>query len=668
MLPTFVIGLREGLEASLIIGIIAAFLRRQGRRDLLRAVFAGVGIALVLCSAVGVGLDIVSKDLPQKQQEGLETVIGLLAVALVTYMVVWMRRHSRELKDQLEGMAGEAIASGAGRAMVVMAFLAVLREGFETAVFLLATFNESGSGAGAVFGAIAGIVVAVGLGYGIYRGGVTLNLSKFFRATGLVLVLVAGGLLMSALHTAHEAGWLNVGQGTTFDLTWLVRPGSVQSSIFTGMLGIQPQPVVIEVIGWFVYLIPVGLYVARPPHRELSRRGLITAISATATATAAVAVLVATLAPNSTRTEAAGAVAIGNGRGSDPHTVHVTITSAHGCTPDRASVDSGALTVDIANKDATAVTEVELLSGNRIVGEKENLPPGFSGSFSVNVDAGTYTLYCPGASPDKATITAAGATTTAPSDTATLFAQAVPRYAQYVDDQVDGLVEATDQLATSLHGTNLKAAQTAYIRARPYYERIEPVAESFTSGTDDLDAAIDARENDVPAGQFTGFHRIEKGLFSAKSTAGLSSYGDQLLVNVKKLQTLTEGLSYKPFELANGAQELLDEVAASKITGEEERYSRIDLVDVESNVEGSQQAFALLRPGLARIDPALTTTIAQRFTVLEQLIDTYHTTTNPSGLRFYSALTAADKQQLAAAIKAVQEPLSRVASKVAASS
>src|SRR4051794_14706746 len=148
MLPTFVIGLREGLEAALIVGIIAAFLRKQGRRDLLRWVLVGVGVAVGLCLLVGIALEAYSRDLPQRQQEGLETVIGVLAVCMVTYMVIWMRRHSRELKGQLEGLAADALsgAAKAGRAMVLMAFLAVIREGFETVVFLLAAFNEAGSG------------------------------------------------------------------------------------------------------------------------------------------------------------------------------------------------------------------------------------------------------------------------------------------------------------------------------------------------------------------------------------------------------------------------------------------------------------------------------------------------------------------------------------------
>ena len=298
MLPTFVIGLREGLEAALIVGIIAAFVGRQGRPELLRWIYAGVGSAVLLCAAVGVALEAASSDLPQKQQEGLETVIGALAVGMVTYMVVWMRRHSRELKKQLEGLASQALEqSAAGRAMVVMAFLAVLREGFETVVFLLAAFHESGDTAQAGGGAVAGIAVAVLLGYGIYRGGVRLNLSKFFRATGIVLVLVAAGLVASALRTAHEAGWLDAGQQSKLDLSAVVRPGSVQSALLTGMLGIQSRPVLIEVAGWLLYLVPVGLYVAWPPHRTPTPRTLVRVALSVAGAGAALAALLVIAAP-----------------------------------------------------------------------------------------------------------------------------------------------------------------------------------------------------------------------------------------------------------------------------------------------------------------------------------------------------------------------------------
>lgn len=270
MLATFVIGLREGLEAALIVGIIAAFLRQRGRTDALRLVWIGVAIAIAICVAVAVGLQVWSASLPQAQQEGLETVVGIAAVVMVTYMIVWMRRHARGLKRNIEGAASAALAEGTAWALVAMAFLAVMREGLETAVFLLAAFNASGSAAAAGFGAALGIGVAIAIGYGIYRGGVRLDLARFFKFTGIVLVFVAAGLVATALHTAHEAGWLDIGQTPLVDLSWLATPGTIQAALLTGALGIQPHPTVIETVGYFLYLIPMLLYVLWPPQRRSS--------------------------------------------------------------------------------------------------------------------------------------------------------------------------------------------------------------------------------------------------------------------------------------------------------------------------------------------------------------------------------------------------------------
>ncbi len=298
MLATFVIGLREGLEAALIVGIVAAFLKQRGSKQAMRWVWLGVGSALIICLAVGITLQVISKNLPQREQEGLETVIAVVAVVMVTYMVVWMRRHSRDLKGQLEGVAGSALAQGSAKALVAMAFLAVLREGLETAVFLLAAFQSSGNGLTAGLGALLGVLVAVVLGYGIYRGGVKINLSKFFRFTGLVLVLVAAGLVMSALHTAHEAGWLNAGQDQLFDASSLFANGTVQASLVTGVLGLQPRPVVVEVIGWAVYFIPVALYVAWPPAKRVPWRPIAWVTATLSVLSLAAAVGFAVAAPD----------------------------------------------------------------------------------------------------------------------------------------------------------------------------------------------------------------------------------------------------------------------------------------------------------------------------------------------------------------------------------
>lgn len=272
MLATFVIGLREGLEAALIVGIIAGFLANRGRQDALRQVWIGVGAAVLICVAVGVALELVTADLPQAAQEGLETLIGLFAVAMVTYMILWMRRHARHMRAELESSATTALARGSAGALVGMAFLAVLREGFETVVFLLAAFQASTSPLEAGGGALLGVIIAVLLGYGIYRGGVRLNMARFFRITGAVLVIVAAGLLMTAAHTAHEAGWLDVGQQQAADLAWLVQPGTPISSLLTGVLGIQPFPAVVEVVVWLVYAVPMLVHVLWPQRRPASRR------------------------------------------------------------------------------------------------------------------------------------------------------------------------------------------------------------------------------------------------------------------------------------------------------------------------------------------------------------------------------------------------------------
>jgi high-affinity iron transporter len=264
LLPTFVIGLREGVEAALIVGIIAAFLRQEERGDALRYVWAGVATAVLLCAAVGVTLQIVNEDLPQRQQEGLETIVSLGAVGIVTFMIVWMRRNARGLRKELERSAAGALARGSIYALVAMAFFAVLREGLETAVFLLAAFQSTANPGAAGAGAVIGLAVAVAIGWGIYKGGVRLNLSKFFRFTAAVLVLVAAGLLAAAAHTAHEAGWLNAFQGQALDLSWLIVPGSVTSSLFTGMLGLQPQPTVAEAAVYILYAVPMLVYVLWP--------------------------------------------------------------------------------------------------------------------------------------------------------------------------------------------------------------------------------------------------------------------------------------------------------------------------------------------------------------------------------------------------------------------
>lgn len=304
MLATYVIGLREGLEAALIVGIIAAFLKTNGRR--LTAMWIGVVAAIVLSIAVGVGLAVVEQSLPQAAQEGMESIIGVVAIFFVTGMIVWMNRHARAMRSDLEQQAGQALRDGHATALVVMAFLAVLKEGFETSVFLLATFSAATDAALAALGAVLGILTAVAIGIGIYLGGIRINLGRFFQVTGAFLILVAAGLVVSTLRTAHEAGWITGGQQRTLDLSGLVAPGSVSSALITGVLGIPADPRLIEVVGWVLYLVPVALYVYWPRRARVPeyRVPLVQGAIAAACAVAAVALVGATAAaPGAPATE-----------------------------------------------------------------------------------------------------------------------------------------------------------------------------------------------------------------------------------------------------------------------------------------------------------------------------------------------------------------------------
>jgi len=311
VLATLVIGLREGLEAALIVGIIAAFLKRNGAS--LKPMWIGVATALALSIAVGFGLQAVEASLPQSGQEAMEAVIGAVAVVFVTTMIVWMRKHARGMKKELEREAAAALGSGTTWAMAGMAFLAVLKEGFETSVFLLATFQASTSAAAAALGAVIGIAAAVVIGIGLYTGGVRLNLSRFFTITGVFLVFVAAGLVISTLRSAHEAGWITIGQQSTLDLSWLAPAGSLQAALVTGVLGIPADPRVIEVLGWVLYVVPVLAFSLWPQRWRPSGAALPRALFGAAAVFGVAAIVLAVAVPAGTATDVPSSAPLSNG-------------------------------------------------------------------------------------------------------------------------------------------------------------------------------------------------------------------------------------------------------------------------------------------------------------------------------------------------------------------
>jgi iron uptake system component EfeO len=296
-------------------------------------------------------------------------------------------------------------------------------------------------------------------------------------------------------------------------------------------------------------------------------------------------------------------------------------------------------------------------------------------SFTVTLTGGTYQVYCPGADKQLTSFTIAGKSVKVANTATGALQSGIKGYAAYVTQEVTTMISATNALKSAVDSGDVTASQKAYALARPYYERVESDVDGFilpgfsaTDNAGNLDYLIDMRESNLdPAVGWHGFHAVERDLFQAKTiTASTKQLAAELATNVQKLDALTRSLTYKPEDLANGASDLLEEVQSSKITGEEESYSHIDLVDFAANVEGAQQAFAYLQPGLTKIDPTLTRKIVTQFAAVNTLLDKYK---DPSALGGYVSYTAAlrtsDGPTLSAAVEALHENLATIAAKVA---
>jgi len=255
MLANYLIGLREGLEASLVIGILVAYIVRTGRRDLLGAVWTGVGLAVGISLAVGAALTLGPRGLSFTAQETIGGVLSIAAVGLITWMIFWMGKTARFLKRHLEDGLEKAIAMGKG-AIIAMALVAVGREGLETALFLWAGIEAAGSSTAPITGAVLGLATAVALGYLIYRGAVRINLRVFFQWTGVFLIVVAAGVLAYGIHDLQEAAVLPGLNTLAFDVSDTITPGSVAATLLKGIFNFSPASTVLEVIAWVSYLVP----------------------------------------------------------------------------------------------------------------------------------------------------------------------------------------------------------------------------------------------------------------------------------------------------------------------------------------------------------------------------------------------------------------------------
>ncbi|GAA2175471.1 FTR1 family protein [Agrococcus versicolor] len=256
MFVNFLIGLREGLEASLVVGIIVATLVRADRRDLLPRVWLGVGLAVAGTVALGALLTWGPYGLSFQGQELLGGILSIVAVVLITWMTVWMARTARGMRAEVVAKVGAALASG-GLALVLVAALAVIREGVETTLFIWATVDAAGGVGQATLAATAGIAVAVVLGWLVYRGALRLHLGRFFTVTGAILVVVAAGVLAYGVGDLQEAGVLPGASSIAYSLEAILSEhGSVLGALLFGLVGYTSEPTWLQVVAWWGYVVP----------------------------------------------------------------------------------------------------------------------------------------------------------------------------------------------------------------------------------------------------------------------------------------------------------------------------------------------------------------------------------------------------------------------------
>ncbi|MEU6259828.1 iron uptake system protein EfeO [Streptomyces sp. NPDC047043] len=342
----------------------------------------------------------------------------------------------------------------------------------------------------------------------------------------------------------------------------------------------------------------------------------------------------------------------------------IKVTAADSkCDTSTKSVPAGQVTLNIENKGSKA-TEVEILfPDDRIVSEKENIGPGTKYTLTAEVKAGSYEIACrPGMKGhgvrQKLTVSGSGAV----AKRNPKLDKAVADYREYAQEQADATLPKVEVFAKAIKAGDLEAAKDAYAPSRVGWERTEPIAESFG----DIDPKTDTRADGLEKGQkWTGWHALEKALWQDKKIgAEQKTLADQLVTDLKDWQERVGKAEITPTSMANGAKELLDEVATGKVTGEEDRYSHTDLSDFKANVEGAQKAYELLKPVAQTNDKALTTELDKQFAALDTTLDKYRTDKTSDGFVAYDKVTEEQRKELSDAVNALAEPLSKLAAAV----
>ncbi|MFF7946114.1 iron uptake transporter permease EfeU [Streptomyces griseorubiginosus] len=628
--PSFLIGLREGLEAGLIVSILVATLVRAGARSRLPQVWTGVLAAIALALSFGAVLTFTAASLSATAQEAFGGTLSVIAVAFVTAMVFWMRRSAHSLSGEIKDKVTGALGMGAG-VLVATSFLAVGREGLETALFLWTTAQAAGESAGPLTGAAIGLVLSAALCWGLYRRVLRINLTKFFTATGAVLIVIAAGVLGYGLRDLQEGGVLPGKASYAFDLSGSVDAGAWYSTLVQGVLNLTPAMTVLQVLGYGGYLaVVMTLFVRGVRDTAPKRVGTETAESAEATLTATQASrrrptwLVPVAVVTVPALLAGAAVVFGRPKPAAAETVAV---SAKECGKGFSAPKPGRQTFQMHNTgDKTSEVYLVDPATNAVYGEVEGLAPGTTRALVATVAGGTYAWRCvPSSGPavtSKAVRVSGGGTTQAVVPVSEQdLAGPLQQYRSYVDKGLATLVGQTRTLAADIKGGHLGKARADWLTAHLTYSSLGAAYGTF----EDFDQRINGRADGLPGGvhdkDFAGFHRVEYGLWHGASAASLTAPAQQLATEAAGLRNAFPHQDFDPSDLPLRAHEILENTLQFELTGDTDEGSGTNLATADANLAGTRELLTVLRPLLTTRAPHLLPTVDADIARLQTLLD-----------------------------------------------
>ncbi|WP_414166868.1 iron uptake transporter permease EfeU [Streptoverticillium reticulum] len=643
--PSFLIGLREGLEAGLIVSVLVATLVRAGAKSRLPQVWTGVLGAIALSLSFGAVLTFTAASLSATAQEAFGGTLSVIAVAFVTAMVFWMRRSARNLSGEIREKVTSALAMGTGM-LIVTSFLAVGREGLETALFLWTTARAAGESAGPMIGAGIGLVIAAGLCWGLYRRVLKINLTKFFTATGIVLIVIAAGVLGYGLRDLQEGGVLPGKTAFAFDLSQTIDAGSWYGTLVQGVFNLTPSMTWLQVVSYAGYLAVVmtlfvrGVRGTRPAKAEAKAEAKTEAGQAGSAVEEKETDGAAEKAPRrrpawlipaavvAVPAVAAGAVVAFSG--SKPAGAQTVAVSEKECGKGFTAPQPGRQTFQMHNTGDKA-SEVYLVdpATNAVYGEIEGLAPGTTRDLVATVGSGEYAWRCVPTGGKAVTsapvrVSGGGNVKAVKPVSEEDLAGPLKAYKDYVGKGLATLTDQTGKLSDDIQKGDLDAARTDWLTAHRTYSSLGAAYGTFQ----DFDKKINGRTAGLPDGvrdkDFTGFHRVEYGLWHGESADDLRGPAQQLQQDTQGLQKAFPTQDFDPSDLPLRTHEILENTLQFELTGDADQGSGTTLATADANLAGTRELLDVLRPLIAARGPQLLTTVNGDIDRVQKLLDAAH--------------------------------------------